>query len=271
MRRRPKKSRILLPGERESRRGFLKKGLLGGLLLVAGGGGYLATRKTKPLPGSKDRFHVFSPEEAAVILAVAERLVPEREGFPRPAGIDIAGKVDALAYRMFPSTQKELKQLVRLFESALAGFLFEGVPRTFTDSSFQAQGRRLAGWAHSRFALRRTGFQTLRRLVYSAYYASPEVYSALGYPGPPSVDQIRKDSAKRKLAEEKPPEAKPERKPRRRPKPVEPAVETGETRPATDGTTSKEGPPTESTGPKDSGGDAAEATPVAPPSPQEEP
>ena len=177
---------IALPGERRAgRRSFLKKGLVGAALLAIGGGTLLATRRTVPPAALAGVFRVFSREELAVLLAIAERLVPPRAEFPRPAAIGLAARLDAVAAQADPATQKELRQLVRLFESALAGFLLDGEARLFTASPPERQDRRIAAWARSRIALRRTGHRALRRLVLAAYYSSPETWDAVGYPGPP--------------------------------------------------------------------------------------
>lgn len=176
---------IALPGEELGRRSFLKKGIVGGVLLVAGGGLWLGTRRTPPIAAAGAPFQVFSPEEAAVLLAVADRLVPERRGFPRPVELRLPEKIDGIAAMAHPANQADLRRLVRLFESALGGFLLDGQPRLFTALSPAGQDRRLAAWARSRIALRRTGYRALRRLVYAAYYSSPETWAAVGYPGPP--------------------------------------------------------------------------------------
>jgi hypothetical protein len=186
-RRRPRRVRILLPGEREGRRGFLKKGLFGAVLLAAGGGGaWLATRRTRPRshPSLAGPFQVLTPAQAAVVLAIAERVIPEHPGFPRPGEVGLPAKVDAIAAMAHPATQKEIGQLVGLFESALGGLL-DWSPRLFTECDPAGQDRRLWAWARSRIAVRRTGFRALRRLVCAAYYASPETWGAVGYPGPP--------------------------------------------------------------------------------------
>src|SRR5690242_14819176 len=124
MARRPRPSTILLPGERrEGRRSFLKKGVLGAALLAVGGGTWLSTRRTVAPPGLGGPFHVFSAEELAVLVAVAERLVPERAGFPRPRALGIAARMDAIAAQADAATQGDLRRLVRLFESPAAGLL----------------------------------------------------------------------------------------------------------------------------------------------------
>lgn len=186
MARRAPPQTLLLPGERrEGRRSFLKKGLVGGALLAAGGGAWLSTRHTALPPGLGGPFQVFSAEESAVLVAVAERLVPERPRFPRPRAIGVAARMDAIAAQADPATQEELRRLVRLFESAAAGLVLDGQPRLFTASAPEQQDRRLSAWAASRIALRRTGYRALRRLALAAYYASPETWASVGYPGPP--------------------------------------------------------------------------------------
>jgi hypothetical protein len=45
-------------------------------------------------------------------------------------------------------------------------------------------------------AVRRTGFQALKRLSAAVYYGSPETYASVGYPGPP-YDLVRTVNASR--------------------------------------------------------------------------
>lgn len=179
--------RILLPGEKEGRRGFLKKGLVGAALLAAAGGGaWLATRRTRPWPASRKPLLVFDAAQAAVLAALAERLVPEHPGFPRPAEVDVVSRADAIAAMAHPASQKELRQVVSLFESAAFGLL-DWSPRLFTECGVAEQDRRLRAWAGSRIAVRRTGYRALKQLLSSAYYSSPATWAAVGYAGPPAA------------------------------------------------------------------------------------
>ena len=187
---------LALPGEPHGRRSFLKRGLVGAALLALGGGGFLATRKTRLPPGASGPFQVLTPEAAAVLLAVAERLVPERPGFPRPAAIGLAARMDAAVAMAHPATQDELLRLLRLFESAAAGLVLDGEPRLFTASTPAQQDRRLSAWAKSRIALRRTGFHAMKRLVYASYYSSRETWAAVGYPGPPVLTGLAGERAR---------------------------------------------------------------------------
>ena len=212
-RRRRRPVRVLLPGEKEGRRGFLKKGLLGGALLAAGGGSaWLATRKTRVRPGLRP-LAVFDAAQLTVLLAVADRVIPDHPGFPRPAEVGLPARVDAVAAMADPATQGELRRLVTLFESGFGGLL-DLSPRLFTECDGAAQDRRLRGWMDSRLALRRTGFKALKRLVAAAYYGSPATWKAVGYPGPPVGAQLaapRPPPASPERAREEPPPPRPRR------------------------------------------------------------
>ncbi|MEI7705331.1 MAG: hypothetical protein WCK73_12120 [Deltaproteobacteria bacterium] len=179
------RERILLPGESEGRRSFLKYGLAGGALLALGGGTFLATRRTRPASNLTGPFSVLSPEEATVFMELSERLLPPRPGFPAPLDVELPKRIDALLGLMPVEGQREVKQLVGLFENALAGFLLDGQWRTFTASNHEQQDARIRAWQRSRFRVRRTGFRAFKKIVYSSYYGAPETWPALGYPGPP--------------------------------------------------------------------------------------
>jgi hypothetical protein len=240
---RRRQDRVLLPGEREGRRGFLKKGLLGGAILAVGGAAWLATRKTRPAPELGGPFQVLSAAEATVVLAAASRFIPEHWRFPGPGQVGVPRKVDAILEMADPATQKEVKRLLGLLENALAGLVLDGQFRTFTASPPEEQDRRLQAWAASRLTVRRTGFRALQKMVFAAYYASPETYGAVGYPGPPGAvtpslvrEPERRREAEQPAAAERPPEPAPAPRPRAprppdvpapRPLEEEPAPRTG--------------------------------------------
>ncbi len=99
--------------------------------------------------------------------------------------MDLPRRIDGLLGLMPVEGQKEVRQLVGLFENALTGLLFDGQLKTFTASSHEQQDARIRGWQKSRLEVRRTGFRALKKIVYSSYYGARETWSAIGYPGPP--------------------------------------------------------------------------------------
>lgn len=171
---------------RWSRRGLLKRGLLGGALLALGGGSWLALRGTKEASVPPEGLLVLSSREYAVVGALALRLVPLRSGWPSPEDVRVAFNVDRILVRADEGVRRDVKALLALFENALAGFIFAGETAPFTRLSPEAQDARLRGWQESRLALRRTGFEALRALCMAAYYGSPLTWQSLGYLGPPA-------------------------------------------------------------------------------------
>jgi hypothetical protein len=175
------------------RRRFLKRGVVGGALLLLAGAVPLALRSTlrRRAPGGPLR--LLDEDEYAVFAAAAARLAPGPGAGPRwptAEALDCAGKTDALMARVHPDVGHDFKRLLRLFESGLVGALVAGSPRPFTRATPEEQDARLEAWRRSRIALFRSGYQALKRLAHATYYSSPEVYPLIGYPGPPEVPAL---------------------------------------------------------------------------------
>jgi hypothetical protein len=172
------------------RRGFLKKGILGGALLLIGGGAGLALRGTRLGKPARKPLRLLSPAEHAVLAAIAARVVPGEgapAAWPSAEAVDCAGKIDALLALAHPAVGEDFKRLLGLFENGLTGLFVDHSPTPFTRLEPADQDARLEAWRRSRLALLRSGYQALVRLVHAAYFSSPEVYPAVGYPGPPGV------------------------------------------------------------------------------------
>jgi hypothetical protein len=167
-----------------SRRSLLRRGLLGGALLATGGAGFLALRAGRRVASPGDGLRVFSEQEFAVLDALAHRLVAPLPGWPTVEEVGVARAVDRIVERVEPSAQAELKQLLALFDNALAGFVFGGRTQPFTALDGAAQDKVLEEWRDSRVSLRRTGYSALRTLVLAGYYQSPLTWKPIGYPGP---------------------------------------------------------------------------------------
>lgn len=153
-------------------------------MLAAGGAGFLALRPGKRVPLPSGGLRVFSEREYAVLDALAHRLIGTLPGWPSVEEVGVAFAVDRIAERAEASAQAELKQLVGLFDNALAGFLFGGRTAPFTSLDAAAQDKVLREWRDSRIAIRRTGYNVLRTLVLAGYFQSPLTWKPIGYPGP---------------------------------------------------------------------------------------
>ncbi|MBL9038337.1 MAG: gluconate 2-dehydrogenase subunit 3 family protein [Archangium sp.] len=163
----------------------MKRGLVGTALLAVGGGGWLALRSSTLLPAPSEGLLALSVREYSVVAALAGRLIPARAGFPTVEALKVPLACDRILTQVDVTARDELKQLLMLFENALAGFLLGGRTRPFTELSGDEQEAVLVEWRDSSLALRRTGFLALRGLVMAAYYGNPLVWPALQYEGPP--------------------------------------------------------------------------------------
>jgi hypothetical protein len=167
------------------RRSFLKRGIFGGLLLALGGGGFLASRRSRVLPAPPEGLLVLDSIEYAVLMSIAGRIILGGEGFPPVQEVNVGLNADRILARSDPAAAQELKQLLKLFENALAGFLLRGRILPFTRLGVQDQEQALQQWQSSRLEICRTGFVALRTLVIASYFTSPLSWSAVHYPGPP--------------------------------------------------------------------------------------
>ncbi len=171
----------------ETRRGFLRKGLVGGALLALGGTAFLTLRRTLRAEQPHGPLLVLSLDEYAVFAAVASRVVAVDGDSPSTDDVDVAGRADA-AMALWPdSAQMDFRRVLHLFENALTGAATRTGFETFTASSLRLQDARLVEWAGSRIAVFRTGYQAMKRLAGACYYAAPAAWPATGYPGPPEL------------------------------------------------------------------------------------
>jgi hypothetical protein len=171
-----------------TRRSFLTRGFFGGALLALAGGTGLALRRTLAREGLHTA--TFTAREATVLAAIAECVVPAAD--PRA----VAERVDRAVSFLALESQDDFKRLLLLFENALAGFLFDGRTAPFTQLSLADRAEVLARWRDSRLAVRRSGYQALRKSCLGAHYGDPATWAAIGYAGPRRVAGLSYDDSK---------------------------------------------------------------------------
>ena len=162
-----------------SRRSFLRKGLLGGAILAAGGLGLSLwpTRMVAPRRPlvALDAFGL------SIVASIAEAMSPGVDG------VEVAHRADAFLAGQGEASLHDLGRLLRLVENGLAGVLFDLRPQPFSRMSIEGRQRALAAMRASRLALRRGGYHVLRRIVQAAHFTDPAVWPTLGYLGPPQL------------------------------------------------------------------------------------
>jgi hypothetical protein len=187
----------------ETRRGLLKKTFAGAALLATAAAVPVAFRRTRVGVIPKG-LRFFTPEEYAIWSGMSARILAtdvtaaSRDAAqsgtpatgPSTAEIDVAAKADAFLAPLPEGDRKDLKQLLALFENALFSAVSGGPPRPFTAMTASEQDQHLRSWETSRLAIKRTGFQAMKRLCCAVYFSDPRTFASVGYPGPP-VDLVR--------------------------------------------------------------------------------
>ena len=158
-----------------TRRQFVQTGLAGSLLLNIS-----ACSRPSENGGRQTVLRALIP----VILAGA---VP-----PDPSNLEalitrtIAGVDKAIAGLSLP-TQKEISELFDLLAFAPTRMLAAGIWSPWEQAKPEEIGKFLESWRHSRFDLLKSGYAALHDLIFGAWYARPDTWAAIGYPGPPIV------------------------------------------------------------------------------------
>ncbi len=140
----------------------------------------------------------FSPQELETLQTICDTIVPSIPSstnspafYARKAsdlGVD-RRILDVIRHQLGPRQTAQFHQLLRSFESPLLNLLLDGRPARFSRMSPEARAAYLARWRDSRLALKRSGFQTLKRLSCFLYYTAPGPtgpnpnWVDIGYPG----------------------------------------------------------------------------------------
>lgn len=157
-----------------ARRSFLKAGLAGGLLLSFAG-----------------RASADADEESAMLVAVAGAMlvgVLPAAGEQRRALLDetVHGVRRAVA-GLSAQAQKEVGELFSLLTLAPTRRLLAGVASPWAQAGDEEVAAFLERWRFSRFSLLQGAYAALHDLTLGAWYARPEAWPAIGYPGVPEV------------------------------------------------------------------------------------
>jgi len=123
----------------------------------------------------------------AVARAVLDGTLPEDQVLRDAALQAHLQRVDATLAGLPPALQSEVGELLTLLAHpagrvGLAGLTADWVSASTADVQTMLQALR-----GSNLGLRQQIYHALRDLTNASYFAAPETWSAMGYPGPPAV------------------------------------------------------------------------------------
>lgn len=174
------------------RRSVLRRGLVGGALLVLGGGAGLYAFPTKDSASPTRALAVLEPRPFQVLVAIARRVVT----VPGADAVAIAHAVDDFLTSGTVEAQADTNKLLMLFENALPGLLFDGRALPFTRLSPESQDDVLRSWRSSRIALRRTGYRVLRNVCLAMHWGMEKSFAAVNYFPPTGLNAAAYDDSK---------------------------------------------------------------------------
>jgi hypothetical protein len=166
-----------------SRRSFLKIGVLGAIVVAAGGALYRVANPPPP-PGPLVLDGAARALLAALVPPVLGPVLPV-DAAPRAAAIDaMLVRIEGAIHGLPLATQKEVQDLFGLLSLGPARRFLAGVPVNWSQASAQQVDAFLQGWRHHRFATLQTAYHALHDLIIGPWYADPASWAAIGYPGP---------------------------------------------------------------------------------------
>lgn len=168
------------------RRGLLKLGLGAAVVLTAAGGAVTWLVAQPARNGGR-----FEPDARALLMAVGAAVLAgllPASAAPRQAALNQwLERLEATVAGLPASVQMELDQLLLILQSAPGRLALARLRKPWQSASPQEVQAALQGMRLSGLAVRQQVFHALRDLGNAAYFASPQTWSALGYPGPPKV------------------------------------------------------------------------------------
>ncbi len=170
-----------------SRRSFLKVGAAA--LALIGVGGWLASRfADQGAVAVLDKAVHLDARSQAMLSKLADALLDGILPNDPASRIKVIQRVVATADQSIaalpPAIQKETKDLFGLLAMAPTRALLIGQWAGWANASREDVSHMLDGLRGSSVALRRAVYMGLRDLVASCFYASPETWPLVGYPGP---------------------------------------------------------------------------------------
>lgn len=169
------------------RRTFLKAGIAGSVLLLAGRWLPTAWAAAADAPalrylGSADV--VVLRRVIPIMLAGA---LPDAAGQRATALEEVVQGIDLGIHYQPPAVRAEIAELFGLLTGTVTRALVAGVWSSWDKASTEDVQEFLAGWRDSRFALLRSGYLGLNQLIVGSWYSNPRSWARIGYGGPPKL------------------------------------------------------------------------------------
>lgn len=166
-----------------ARRRFLKVGLAGAALLAFAG----AVRANAPYRAAVagEPLAVLDAGDREVLAAIVPAMLAGTPGATEVGAV--VASIDRAVAGLPPHLQAEVKQLFALLGFAPARRWLAGVRAPWREADVAEVAAFLESWRGSRMAIKQQAYHALHELTMASWYARPDAWPAIGYPGPPRL------------------------------------------------------------------------------------
>lgn len=126
----------------------------------------------------------------ALIPALLAGSLPADAAAREPLVVEILHRIDGAIALLKPSLRKATIEMLDFVEMAPARGLSGGFWGDWREASVEDATRVLDSWSGSRLELLRACYRSLHDLVMGSWYAMPQSWAAVGYPGPPVLPSL---------------------------------------------------------------------------------
>jgi hypothetical protein len=125
-----------------------------------------------------------TPNRLATLAAIADVVNPAVGDFPAARELDIAGKLSELMAHMEPGMAAELGQALDLVGGGFLALIVPARGKRFARLSTPTQAAEWQAWSEGS-DLQRSVHKAFNSLCGATYWACPEIWPLVNYPGPP--------------------------------------------------------------------------------------
>lgn len=165
-----------------SRRGFLKLGAGGSLVLAAAGASALLTGCSSAIYTARGYRYLRDADVWLLRALLPALLAGSLAGEAQL--VATLHRFDGMCGRLEPPGQKALWQLFDLLNGAVTRRLLAGVAKPWSEVNPQEAEAFLQRWKNSGVSLFNAAWRILAKLASVAYFSLPEAAAKAGYPGP---------------------------------------------------------------------------------------
>lgn len=174
-----------------NRRRWIKAGFWGSLALTGAGLAGTLARRTRfdaeRAPDPQGLPSAWNDEARRLFEALAPVIIGPACATPDHRARAAQG-VHAAISALSPSAQREVGELLSLLNLSLTRGLAAGLWVDWHEATPVQIEAFLQRWRHSRLQLLQSGYHALHDLVLGSWYADPQSWAAIGYPGPPTLN-----------------------------------------------------------------------------------